>query len=54
MDNLISNKKISTSEINKLKTKEYTKSLFLASDYPACFSKNENQFFDNDVCVEFR
>lgn len=35
MDNLISNKKISASEINKLKTKEYTKSLFQASDYPA-------------------
>lgn len=35
IDDLISKSSISASEIEKLKTKEYTKLLFQATDYPA-------------------
>ncbi len=35
MEELIDKSKITASEIEKLKTKEYTKSLFKATDYPA-------------------
>ncbi len=35
MEELISESKITASEMEKLKTKEYTKSLFKATDYPA-------------------
>lgn len=35
VEDLINNSKITTIEVKKLKTKEYTKSLFKATDYPA-------------------
>lgn len=35
MEELIDKSKITASEVEKLKTKEYTKSLFKATDYPA-------------------
>lgn len=35
MEELISKSKITASEVEKLKTKEYTKRLFKATDYPA-------------------
>ena len=35
IDDLIRNSKIDATEIEKLKTKEYTKSLFKSTDYPA-------------------
>lgn len=35
IDNLVAESKITASEVEKLKTKKYTKSLFQATDYPA-------------------
>lgn len=35
VEDLINKSKITTTEVEKLKTKEYTKTLFKATDYPA-------------------
>lgn len=53
IDNLIKTSKISIDEIEKLKTKEYTKSLFQSSDYPAV-ANNRNDNMGNSLQKRYR
>ncbi len=52
IDDLIRNSKIDATEIEKLKTKEYTKSLFKSTDYPAIANNvddNKGNSFTKDT-----
>lgn len=53
VEDLISKSKITTAEIEKLKTKEYTKSLFKATDYPA-FADNVTDNMGNSSHKRYR
>lgn len=53
VEDLISKSKITTVEIEKLKTKEYTKSLFKATDYPA-FADNVTDNMGNSSHKRYR
>lgn len=53
IDNLIKASKISIDEIEKLKTKEYTKSLFQSADYPA-IANNRNDNMGNSTQKRYR
>ena len=53
IDNLIKASKISIDEIEKLKTKEYTKSLFQSADYPA-IANNRNDNMGNSTPKRYR
>ena len=53
VEDLISKSKITTAEIEKLKTKEYTKSLFKATDYPA-FADNVTDNMGNPSHKRYR
>lgn len=53
VEDLISKSKITTAEIEKLKTKEYTKSLFKATDYPA-FADNVTDYMGNSSHKRYR
>lgn len=51
--NLIERNSISSAEIEKMKTKEYTKSLFPSSDYPA-FASNRTDNMGNSSHIRYR
>lgn len=53
IDDLIRNSKIDATEIEKLKTKEYTKSLFKSTDYPA-IANNVDDNKGNSVHKRYR
>lgn len=53
IDDLIKTSKISINEIEKLKTKEYTKSLFQSTDYPA-IANNRNDNMGNSTQKRYR
>ena len=53
MDELVHKSKITAAEIEKLKTKEYTKSLFKATDYPAV-ANNRTDNKGNSSHVRYR
>ncbi|WP_295048951.1 hypothetical protein [Ruminococcus sp.] len=53
IDGLIRNSKIDATEIEKLKTKEYTKSLFKSTDYPA-IANNVDDNKGNSVHKRYR
>ena len=53
VENLIALSKISSDEIEKLKTKEYTKSLFPLTDYPA-IANNINDNMGNSTRKRYR
>ena len=53
IDDLIRNSKIDATEIEKLKTKEYTKSLFKSTDYPA-IANNIDDNKGNSVYKRYR
>lgn len=53
VEDLISKSKITTAEIEKLKTKEYTKTLFKATDYPA-FADNVTDNMGNSSHKRYR
>lgn len=53
IEDLIKTSRISTDEIEKLKTKEYTKSLFQSSDYPAV-ANNRNDNMGNSTQKRYR
>lgn len=48
-EELVKKSQIDSSEINKLKSKEYTKALFSASDYPAFANNREDNMGDSQV-----
>ena len=50
---LVQKEKITLSEIEKLKTKEYTKSLFQSTDYPA-IANNRNDNMGNSNQLRYR
>ena len=53
IDDLIRNSKIDATEIEKLKTKEYTKSLFKSTDYPA-IANNVDDNKGNSIHKRYR
>ena len=53
IEELIAQSKITQSEIEKLKTKEYTKQLFKASDYPA-IAENRTDNMGNSSIKRYR
>lgn len=53
MEDLISKEKITASELERLKTKVYTKSLFRATDYPAVANSRTDNM-GNSACKRYR
>lgn len=53
VEELLKNSKISETEIEQLKTKAYTKSLFRATDYPA-IANNRNDNMGNSYIKRYR
>lgn len=53
MEELINKSKITASEVEKLKTKEYTKRLFKATDYPAV-ANNRTDNRENSSLIRYR